>query len=92
MLAISFTGMLALGYYLFVYVPQLKQEQERVRELSLEVCLSGAEYLYSSGWQSECKSRKVKADCSLPSGVADAFEQNRRDRRAECYVRYPVVR
>ncbi len=72
---------------------QKKIEDEKSKESLntrlLNVCLQSADESYLAQWKTECESRKLKDDCSLPSATANHIESFRKESKDECFKRYP---
>ncbi|OGK46200.1 hypothetical protein A3B46_03270 [Candidatus Roizmanbacteria bacterium RIFCSPLOWO2_01_FULL_39_19] len=95
---------LSTAYYFVIFLPQKewtkidlqKKEQQATdrqkvaNRAYLNICLSGADSAYSEHWDSECKVRGLKEDCSLPFANADRNEELRRKSKDECFKKYPI--
>ena len=76
---------------------ELEKERQKVQEREemerkLDECLDREHKSYSERWETSCKSLNIKLDndgsCSLPSEVANSYEEYFKDSRKECLERY----
>ena len=73
-----------------------KIRQEKIREAEenetlRNVCLDSASDDYDRWWNSSCKARGLKKDCSLPSHQADSYNKAYKNLKDECFKKYPVI-
>ena len=94
---------LSIGYYFVIYIPQkdknaleqkkleqsTKNSEVQQNKISLANCLSNAEVSYTAYWNSECKTRGLKDNCSLPIVNLNIIQKNLTDNKNDCFKRYP---
>lgn len=73
-----------------------KIRQEKIKEAEenetlRNVCLDSASDDYDRWWNSSCKERGLKKDCSLPSHQADSYNKAYKNLKDECFKKYPVI-
>jgi hypothetical protein len=70
---------------------EAKQEAEKVLYDSQRLsCLNQAYFTFLDNWNTECKTRGLKKDCSLPMYLANSKDKDHKDLKAECFKLYPV--
>lgn len=79
-------GLGIYAYQIFFYAPKAKLH----KKIALDECLSSASRTYFSDWTSECLSRKLKADCSLPLKIAEAYKNDQSKSEEQCYQRFKL--
>lgn len=74
----------------------LKDEQDRIdtareeslKQVSIDICFQDAISDYNMTWESECKTRSLKENCSLPMYAVDNFDGRLKEQKANCLKRY----
>jgi hypothetical protein len=67
-----------------------KREQQRTARYALLACFDRAVETYSMDWKSNCKSRGLPDNCTLPLNLADSLGKDRDRRKDDCFRLYPV--
>ena len=65
---------------------KIKEDQ---RQIDLDRCLLNAEIVYYELWNKNCKSRKLKDDCSLPLSLAESVNKTLKENKEDCFKQYP---
>lgn len=62
--------------------------ETRMRDL-LAACLAGTYAIYSERWQRTCRARGLAENCQLPLDVAESYEKDHYNERADCFKSFP---
>ena len=72
-------------------IRQEKIKEAEENEILRNVCLDSASDDYDRWWNSSCKARGLKKDCSLPSHQSDSYNKAYKNLKDECFKKYPVI-
>ena len=68
-----------------------KEEAIRKRnEYLLEECLQQSYYAYKKDWRGACEALGKEEDCNLPSSTSERLNRLFKERRDECFRKYPI--
>ena len=84
-------GYVSVEIYKISYKEKIRQENiqnDDKQKYMYNLCLENAEEVYLDDWKGECKSRKLKEDCSLPIDVAKNLDKRKQDAKKECHEIY----
>ena len=69
---------------------EIEEQKEKVwNKLKLDACLAEADKDYTNFWESECEALGLGENCLLPTYNADRADKIKRQKRDECYKKYP---
>jgi hypothetical protein len=74
------------------YLRQGELEQQFAKGLLLQLCLQEAAAANLNDWSKTCTLQSLPADCTLPAPLADTLGEAARQRRVECFAKYPPPR
>jgi hypothetical protein len=89
-----------IGYYFVIAVPMQQREYEEeqahtlarlkveaaARQTALDTCLSNAKTDTDDRWNKQCKVRRMKDGCALPSHLAELLERGEKQARNACLI------
>ncbi len=68
------------------------RQQEFARGLLLNTCIEEAAAARLDAWTRTCKLQDLPANCVLPATLSGELEEAARQRRLECFTKYPPPR
>ena len=93
------------AYVVLIAVPMQQRESEEAqaahlerlkvsvaaRQAALDACLTNAKTDTDTRWNKQCKVRRMKDGCALPSRVADQLERGEKQARNTCLIQSAPV-
>ena len=73
------------------YKEKIRQEEQQVvneQREELEACIDRVEESYYDTWESNCKAKGLKNNCSLPLSLANSLEKDRENAKKTCMDRF----
>lgn len=67
---------------------EIDRQKEETRQNNIDQCTNEAWTSYTNQWNSSCKAKGLKDDCSLPSDLAESYESYRIKSIQNCIDRY----